>query len=84
MLIYSKQQKIIVDTEKFDLIGINLSMVDGDNYPHNECLISAYGSNNFSWIKLAEYKTPEKAQNALKQILIAMTDNLKTFEMPED
>lgn len=87
MIIFSKRQKIILDTEKFDLIAINLQMDDEDedeDYPHDNCLICAYGSENYSYIELGEYKTAERAQEVLKQIFVAMTDNLKTFEMPEN
>lgn len=57
---------------------------ENENYPHNNCLIAAYESNGFSYIDLGEYKTAERAQQVLKQIFVAMSDNLKTFEMPKE
>ena len=70
MLIFSKQQKIIVNTDVVKSIGVS------DNF--GQCEISADD------ISIAEYDTEERAQQVLKQIFIAMTDNLKTFELPED
>jgi len=73
MLIFSKQQKIIVNTDVVKSIGVFYNLGQYGQYE-----ISADD------ISFAGYDTEERAQQVLKQIFIAMTDNLKTFELPED
>ena len=62
MLIFSKQQKIIINTDVVKSIGVS------DNFGQYE--ISADD------ISVAEYDTEERAQQVLKQIFIATTDKI--------
>jgi len=72
MLIYSKQQNIIVNTDLVKRIYISYELSPE---------IISLAADNFIFVG---YKNKETAQKVLKQIFIAMTDGKKTFETPED
>ncbi len=75
MFIFNKKTNTILNTEQ--IISIYIPF-DGSNE------IYYYKSGGHYNGTLAGYKTSKRAQEVLRQIFIAMTDGLKTFEMPED
>ena len=74
MFIFNKKTDTIINTELIKKIKIRYGIYNDRN------ITAIYCDDN----NIAEYKTPERAREVLRQIFIAMTDGLKAFELPAD
>jgi hypothetical protein len=85
MIIFSEQNDVIIDTKKFDVIGIDFHPVEDEDedYPDDNCKICAYGSDNYSYVELGEYSSYQEAAEVLRKIFDALDDEDETFEMPD-
>ena len=76
MFIFSKQNNTILNTEQI----VEIYVDEESTLYYHTVKNNDYSADLF----LAEYETPERAQEILQQIFKAMKYEEKTFELPED
>ena len=74
MFIFNKKTNTLINTELIKEIKVEYHIYRDGNITAIRC-----DSN-----RIAEYKTPERAQKVFSQIFEALKCDAKTFELPED